>query len=75
MLEPMAFCRRFWSGVGIILIILTARLIFDQRLKLRTSAMLIIPHQKLSPEALLGVIEEFVTRDGTAGIMDLLRLH
>lgn len=29
------------------------------------SAMLIIPYQNLSPEALHGVIEEFVTRDGT----------
>jgi uncharacterized protein len=27
--------------------------------------MTIIPHQNLSPEALHGVIEEFVTRDGT----------
>jgi uncharacterized protein len=26
---------------------------------------MIIPYQKLSPEALRGVIEEFVTRDGT----------
>ena len=26
---------------------------------------LIIPYQELSPEALRGVIEEFVTRDGT----------
>ena len=26
---------------------------------------LIIPHNQLSPEALHGVIEEFVTRDGT----------
>lgn len=26
---------------------------------------MIIPFQNLSPEALLGVIEEFVTRDGT----------
>jgi uncharacterized protein len=26
---------------------------------------MIIPYQNLSPEALLGVIEEFVTRDGT----------
>jgi len=29
------------------------------------SAVLIIPFQKLSREALRGVIEEFVTRDGT----------
>ena len=27
--------------------------------------MLIIPHRQLSPEALSGLIEEFVTRDGT----------
>lgn len=27
--------------------------------------MMIIPHQQLSPEALLGLIEDFVTRDGT----------
>jgi uncharacterized protein YheU (UPF0270 family) len=27
--------------------------------------MLVIPHQQLSPEALSGLIEEFVTRDGT----------
>ncbi len=27
--------------------------------------MLIIPHRELSPEALFGLIEEFVTRDGT----------
>jgi uncharacterized protein YheU (UPF0270 family) len=26
---------------------------------------MIIPHSQLSPEALLGLIEEFVTRDGT----------
>ena len=26
---------------------------------------MIIPHDRLSPEALRGVIEEFVTRDGT----------
>ena len=26
---------------------------------------MIIPHRQLSPEALAGVIEEFVTRDGT----------
>lgn len=26
---------------------------------------LIIPHRRLSPEALAGLIEEFVTRDGT----------
>ncbi len=26
---------------------------------------MIIPHQELSPEALQGLIEEFVTRDGT----------
>ncbi len=26
---------------------------------------MIIPHQQLSPEALLGLIEDFVTRDGT----------
>ena len=26
---------------------------------------MIIPYQKLSPEALRGVIEEYVTRDGT----------
>lgn len=25
----------------------------------------LVPHQKLSPEALRGVVEEFVTRDGT----------
>lgn len=28
-------------------------------------AMLVIPHNQLSPEALSGLIEEFVTRDGT----------
>ncbi|MFO7716694.1 YheU family protein [Desulfosarcina sp.] len=28
-------------------------------------AMLVIAHQQLSPEALAGLIEEFVTRDGT----------
>ena len=28
-------------------------------------AMLVIPHQQLSPQALSGLIEEFVTRDGT----------
>jgi len=28
-------------------------------------SMLIIPHRELSPEALAGLIEEFVTRDGT----------
>ncbi|WP_372680130.1 YheU family protein [Desulfosarcina sp.] len=28
-------------------------------------AMLVIPHRQLSPEALAGLIEEFVTRDGT----------
>ncbi len=27
--------------------------------------MLVIPHLQLSPEALTGLIEEFVTRDGT----------
>ncbi len=27
--------------------------------------LLIIPHRELSPEALSGVIQEFVTRDGT----------
>jgi len=27
--------------------------------------MLVIPHRQLSPEALSGLIEEFVTRDGT----------
>lgn len=27
--------------------------------------MLLIPHRQLSPEALAGLIEEFVTRDGT----------
>jgi hypothetical protein len=27
--------------------------------------VIIIPYQNLSPEALPGVIEEFVTRDGT----------
>ncbi|GAB6904885.1 conserved hypothetical protein [Desulfosarcina cetonica] len=27
--------------------------------------LLIIPHRQLSPEALTGLIEEFVTRDGT----------
>ena len=27
--------------------------------------MLVIPHRRLSPEALTGLIEEFVTRDGT----------
>ena len=27
--------------------------------------LLIIPHRSLSPEALTGLIEEFVTRDGT----------
>jgi len=27
--------------------------------------MMLIPHQQLSNDALLGVIEEFVTRDGT----------
>ena len=26
---------------------------------------MIIPHEKLSPEALQAIIEEFVTRDGT----------
>jgi uncharacterized protein YheU (UPF0270 family) len=26
---------------------------------------MVIPHKRLSPEALLGVIEEFVTREGT----------
>jgi uncharacterized protein YheU (UPF0270 family) len=28
-------------------------------------SMLVIPHHQLSPEALSGLIEEFVTRDGT----------
>ncbi len=28
-------------------------------------AMLVIPHRRLSPEALEGLIEEFVTRHGT----------
>jgi len=28
-------------------------------------AMLVVPHRQLSPEALSGLIEEFVTRDGT----------
>ena len=28
-------------------------------------SMLVIPHKQLSPEALSGLIEEFVTRDGT----------
>lgn len=28
---------------------------------------IVIPHQKLSPEALRGLIEEFVTRHGTDG--------
>jgi len=28
-------------------------------------AMLVIPHRQLSPDALSGLIEEFVTRDGT----------
>lgn len=28
-------------------------------------AKLVIPHNRLSPEALCGLIEEFVTRDGT----------
>lgn len=27
--------------------------------------LLVIPHRQLSPEALTGLIEEFVTRDGT----------
>ena len=27
--------------------------------------MLVVPHRQLSPEALSGLIEEFVTRDGT----------
>ena len=27
--------------------------------------MLVIPHRQLSPDALSGLIEEFVTRDGT----------
>lgn len=27
--------------------------------------ILIIPHRELSPEALFGLIQEFVTRDGT----------
>jgi hypothetical protein len=27
--------------------------------------MLVIPHRRLSPDALAGLIEEFVTRDGT----------
>jgi hypothetical protein len=31
----------------------------------KTAATLIIPHRKLSAEALSGLIEEFVTRDGT----------
>jgi uncharacterized protein len=30
-----------------------------------TTAGLIIPYNELSPEALQGVVEEFVTRDGT----------
>lgn len=30
-----------------------------------TEEMLVIPHKELSPEALSGLIEEFVTRDGT----------
>lgn len=43
---------------------------------------MVIPYQKLSPEALHGVIEEMVTRDGTeltdaepkiAQVMDLLK--
>ena len=29
------------------------------------SPLLVIPHRDLSPEALTGLIEEFVTRDGT----------
>ena len=32
---------------------------------LRIDKSLIIPHEKLSPEALQAIIEEFVTRDGT----------
>ncbi len=28
-------------------------------------AMLVVPYRQLSPEALSGLIEEFVTRDGT----------
>lgn len=27
--------------------------------------MIVIPHRRLSPDALAGLIEEFVTRDGT----------
>lgn len=30
-----------------------------------SDAMLVIPYKQLSPEALSGLIEEFVTRDGT----------
>lgn len=30
-----------------------------------TETLIVIPHQRLSPEALTGLIEEFVTRDGT----------
>jgi uncharacterized protein len=29
------------------------------------NAVLVIPHNRLTPEALSGLIEEFVTRDGT----------
>jgi uncharacterized protein YheU (UPF0270 family) len=31
----------------------------------RRMGSVIIPHRKLSPDALAGVIEEYVTRDGT----------
>lgn len=30
-----------------------------------TESLIVIPHRQLSPEALAGLIEEFVTRDGT----------
>ena len=30
-----------------------------------STEMVVIPHRRLSPEALSGLIEEFVTRDGT----------
>lgn len=33
----------------------------------RTERGIIIPHNQLSPEALQGLIEEFVTRNGTDG--------
>lgn len=38
-------------------------------------SLLVIPHRDLSPEALTGLIEEFVTRDGTDSGYLLGSLH